>query len=58
MNETYGVVFEEGEEAMFQRWSENDPVAEWEIEKNRRAFCEQGTFNGFVSEGPFVCNED
>ncbi|MCH8173410.1 MAG: endonuclease, partial [Proteobacteria bacterium] len=55
MRDTHGVVFTPGEEEMFQEWSEGDPVGEWEIERNRRIYCEQGTFNSYISDGSFKC---
>jgi len=56
MRDTHGVIFEPGEEEMFQIWSEADPIDVWEIERNRRVFCEQGTLNEMIFEGPFNCN--
>jgi len=55
MRNTHGVVFTPGEEEMFQEWSETDPVDEWEIERNRRVYCEQGTQNLYVSQENFEC---
>ena len=55
MRDTHGVVFAPGEEEMFRAWSEADPVDEWEIERNRRVFCEQGTINSHISTENIHC---
>ncbi|MFD2263422.1 endonuclease [Lacibacterium aquatile] len=48
MRDTYGVMFTPEQETMFQRWSTDDPVDDWEIERNRRIEAEQGNSNPYV----------
>lgn len=55
MRDRYGVVFADGEEVMFQTWHEEDPVSDWEKERNVRIFCAQGTSNPHVDAGIIVC---
>lgn len=58
MRDTHGVVFELGEQKMFQAWMDADPVDEWEIKRNRLVYCQQKTFNPYVSSAPFECGND
>ena len=36
MEAVYGFALESAERALFQRWHQNDPVSDWERERNRR----------------------
>ncbi|WP_025897213.1 endonuclease I family protein [Sneathiella glossodoripedis] len=50
MSDRHGVEIPEAERAMFLRWHENDPVSDWEREKNRRVKAVQGNGNPYVEK--------
>jgi deoxyribonuclease-1 len=50
--EVLGFEFSESKRDMLEEWTENDPVSEWEIERNKRICIEQGSGNNLVA----ICN--
>jgi len=58
MRDIHGIVLTPGEDEMFQAWSEDDPVDDWEIERNRRVYCEQGTQNLYISQATLECGQE
>lgn len=48
MSETYGVRLSPAMAELLRRWSEDDPVDDWERTKNERVFEVQGNRNPFV----------
>jgi len=48
MAQQHGLAIPDDEWAMFQRWSDDDPVSPWEPERDRRIGDEQGNRNPFV----------
>ena len=51
MRDTYGLDLTPEEEEMFTGWAENDPVSEWEIERNKRILRLQGNVNPHIFSG-------
>ena len=54
MHDVHGVRIDDGEHAMFLRWSASDPVTPWEQERDRRIAAVQGNSNPYVS-GATAC---
>lgn len=48
MSVRHGVVIHTAERAMFERWSENDPVSPWESKRESRVFNHTFVHNPFV----------
>lgn len=51
MRDTYGLDLTPAEEEMFTGWADNDPVSEWEIERNKRILRLQGNINPYIFGG-------
>lgn len=50
MRDQHGVVIPADEEAMFEAWSQADPVSPWESERERRVAAFSGVSNSYVSD--------
>jgi len=48
MSERHGVTIPDEERTMFERWSAEDPVSDWERERNARIQAIQGNANPFI----------
>lgn len=51
MAQTYGVSLPEGYRKILEQWAEEDPISEWETERDRRIEEIQGNRNPFVRHG-------
>ena len=50
MADVYGLELDEGERSRLERWHQDDPPSDWEIERNRRIKEIQGVGNRWVEE--------
>ena len=57
MRDVHGVRIDDGEHDMFQRWSEMDPVTQWEKVRDRRITDIQGNSNPYVADA-VACDGD
>ncbi|WP_286086993.1 MULTISPECIES: endonuclease [unclassified Halomonas] len=49
MRDTYGIEISRQQQQLFTAWANQDPVDDWEIERNRRIAAIQGNGNTYVS---------
>jgi deoxyribonuclease-1 len=50
MRDTYGIEISRQQQQLFTAWANQDPVDEWELERNRRIAAVQGNANPYVGE--------
>jgi hypothetical protein len=50
MRDTYGIEISRQQQQLLTAWAHQDPVDEWELERNRRIAAVQGTANAYVGE--------
>lgn len=50
MIETYRIEVSPEATAMFDTWSDADPVDDWELERDERIAVAQGNHNAFVTQ--------
>lgn len=53
MRDAYGIEISRQQQQLFAAWAHQDPVDEWELERNRRIAAAQGTANTYVGEVAF-----
>ncbi|MGE6580418.1 endonuclease [Vreelandella aquamarina] len=54
MRDTYGIQISRQQQQLFNAWAAQDPVDEWELERNRRIAAIQGNSNPHVSTEDFT----